>query len=341
MLKKLAAARAALAELKGAAATIPNEHILIDTLSLQEARDSSAIENIITTYDDIYRSSFHEASFTSPEAKEVHRYASALKHAFREVRSNGIITKQLILQVQATIEGNNAGLRKVPGTVLRNDATGEVIYEPPQHADEINTLLDQLLRYIHDDSGNLDPLVKMALVHHHFESIHPFYDGNGRTGRILNILVLIREDLLQLPILYLSKYIIANRAMYYHHLQATRESNAWEPWISFMLDAVSDTASRTIRLIHEIKALMLKQKSHLRQEAPNIYSQDLMNNLFRHPYTKINIVEDELRVSRPTATRYLNALVELGILEKHRVGRSNFYLNVALFDLLANTPKPQ
>ena len=343
VLKRLPAARAALAELKGAAATIPNEHILIDTLSLQEARDSSAIENIVTTHDEVYRSSYQEEAFATPAAKEVHKYADALKNAFASVRSNGIITLQLILDVQATIEGNRAGLRKVPGTQLRNDATGEVIYTPPQHPDEIRRLMDQLLAYIHDDNCGLDPLVKMALVHHHFESIHPFYDGNGRTGRVLNILMLIREDLLQLPILYLSKYIIAHRADYYTHLQGARDKGDWEAWICFMLDAVTDTAQRTVKLIQAIKALMQRLKQRLRSEHPVIYSQDLMNNLFRHPYTKIAIVQHELQVSRPTAIRYLNTLVEMGILHKTKIGRSNFYINVALFELLThaqNTNRP-
>jgi Fic family protein len=337
VLKSLTMTRAALAELKGVAATIPNEQILIETLSLQEAKDSSAIENIVTTHDELYRNAGTQSKFTSAQAKEVHHYAKALRIAFQEVKKTEVISTSLILNVQSIIEGNNAGIRKVPGTVLKNERTGEVIYTPPQHPDEIIGLLGDLQTFMHDEQSELDPLVKMALIHHHFESIHPFYDGNGRTGRIINILFLIKEGLLDLPILYMSHYIIKNRAEYYRLLQAVRESGYWEEWILYMLEAVRQTSLDTVQMIKAIKQLMLSLKKRIRGEQSVIYSQDLMNNLFRHPYTKIDILMHELQVSRPTAMRYLNILVEMGILEKHRMGRTNYYLNVELFVLLTRS----
>jgi len=337
VLKSLTTTRAALAELKGVAATIPNEQILIETLSLQEAKDSSAIENIVTTHGELYRSDATRPKFTSAAAKEVHHYAKALRIAFQETKRTGVISTSLILNVQSIIEGNSAGIRKLPGTVLKNEGTGEVIYTPPQHPDEISRLLTDLQKFMHDEDNELDPLVKMALIHHHFESIHPFYDGNGRTGRIINILYLIKEELLDLPILCLSHYIIKNRTEYYRLLQDVRTTDNWESWILYMLEAVRQTSIDTVRTIKAVKQLMLLLKKRIRSEQSLIYSQDLMNNLFRHPYTKIDILMEELQVSRPTAMRYLNILVEMGILEKHRMGRTNYYLNVELFALLTRT----
>lgn len=336
VLKQLSETRAKLAELKGVSQTIPNERILIDTLSLQEAKDSSEIENIITTHDEIYRSGQQLQSFSSAAAKEVHRYADALKLGFEEVRKDGFISLKLILKVQEAIEGNNAGLRKVPGTVLKNDLTGEVVYQPPQNYNEIIKLMSDLEKFINSepDSGDMDPLVKMALIHHQFESIHPFYDGNGRTGRIINILFLIKENLLSIPVLYLSRYLIQHRAEYYELLQSTRETGDWESWVLYMLTAVEQTSIQTITLIHSIKQLMQSMKKRIREENPKLYTQDLLNNLFRHPYTKITLVQQDLKVSRLTATRYLEALCEMGILNKLKIGRNNYYVNHELFGML-------
>lgn len=337
ILRKLNEAHRFLAELKGVAASIPNERILIDTLSLQEAKDSSAIENIITTHDEIYQSDYTLKSFTSAAAKEVHRYAEALKLGFNEVKSKPIITINLILKMQEVIESNNAGFRKVPGTVLKNEQTGEIVYTPPQHPSEIKELMFNLEKFINDDElYEADPLTKMAIIHHQFESIHPFYDGNGRTGRIINILYLIKCELLDLPILYLSRYVIKNKSLYYQLLQDTREKNDWETWILYMLEGVSQTAKETIVLVNEIKKLMIEYKQSIRSKQPKIYSQDLLNNLFRHPYTKIEYIMSDLQVSRLTATRYLNLLTEINILEKIKIGRNNFYLNSRLFSLLHN-----
>lgn len=337
VLKRVADARAALAELKGAATSIPNESILINTLSLQEAKDSSAIENIITTHDELYQSDAIANSFKTVASKEVYAYASALRSGFETVREKGFISSNHIVEMQGLIEENDAGFRALPGTSLKNEQTGQIVYTPPQTNDEIVALMNNLEQFINDDSlSDLDPLVKMAIIHHQFESIHPFYDGNGRTGRIINILYLVRTGLLHIPILYLSRFINQNKADYYRLLQAVRTENKWEEWVLFMLDGVEDTSRFTIEQIEGIKNLMQKHKQNLRRELPKIYSQDLMNNLFTHPYTKIEFVMSDLAVSRPTATRYLEELVSIGMLHKHKLGRENYYINKDLFDLLAN-----
>lgn len=335
VLRKVAQAHRYLAELKGVAGTIPNERILVDTLSLQEAKDSSAIENIITTDDEVYRSDYLAMAFATPAAKEVHRYAEALKLGFEEVRHSGGIGQNMILRIQAKLEDNAAGFRKLPGTVLKSERTGEVVYTPPQDHLTIVELMHNLEAFLNnEDLMDADPLVKMSIAHHQFESIHPFYDGNGRTGRILNILYLVRQGLLDLPILYMSRYIIQHKADYYRLLQQVRTDGNWEPWILFMLEAVARTAQQTIVLIKDIKSLMQRYKQRLRTEQPKLYSQDLLNDLFRHPYTKIDFMMRDMNVTRITATRYLNLLVEMKLLELVKVGRTNFYLNRALFELL-------
>jgi len=334
VLKKAAEAHRYLAELKGVAATIPNEEILINTLTLQEARHSSEIENIITTQDDLYRAVVADEASISPETKEVQDYATALRAAFRSVRQSRLIRLNDILLIQETLERNRAGLRKLPGTALKNQATGEVVYEPPQSADDIEKLMGNLVEYINnDDLCEADPLVKMAIIHHQFESIHPFYDGNGRTGRIINMLYLVVKDLLGLPVLYLSRYLIQTKADYYQQLQSVRDTGNWEPWLLYMLEGVSQTAQQTIELIGQIRELMQHTKHRMRDECRKIYRQELLNNLFNHPYTKIEFVMEDLAVSRITATKYLDELVSIGLLDKTKVGRSNYYINSALMAL--------
>jgi Fic family protein len=335
VLKKTAEAHRYLAELKGVAASIPNEAILINTLSLQEAKDSSAVENIVTTHDELYKANLFAEAISNPATKEVQDYAFALKQGFAIARLNKLIRLDDILKVQQHLEHNNAGLRRLPGTDLKNARTGEVVYTPPQHADDIAELMSNLVAFINDDTlCDADPLVKMAIIHHQFESIHPFYDGNGRTGRILNILYLITKDLLNLPVLYLSRFIIHHKADYYANLQNVRDSGDWEPWFLFMLDGIIDTAQNTISLISEMKVLMANVKHSIRETLPKIYSQDLLNNLFHHPYTKIEFLVEELSVTRITATKYLEQLVEHGFLMKQKVGRANYYINQPLCKLL-------
>ncbi len=334
ILKMTIRARSALAEMKGAAQSIPNQQILLNTLSLQEAKDSSAIENIITTHDELYQSDYLKKQFASLASKEVYSYAEALKKGFETVRQKGLLTLNLMTGIQEIIVENKAGFRQLPGTVLKNEQTGEVVYTPPQSYDEIQPLMANLEHFINDDSlCDWDPLVKMAVIHHRFESIHPFYDGNGRVGRIINILYLVKTGLLRLPVLYLSRYINHHKSGYYTLLQKVRTESAWEDWILFMLDAVEQTSLQTISTIEGIKSLMLRHKRMMRENT-RFYSQDLLNNLFNHPYTKIDFVMNDLGVSRLTATRYLNELSRLGILEKIKLGRSNYYINKDLFTLL-------
>lgn len=334
VLKALPSAHAALAELKGIASTIPNQSILINTLGLQEAKDSSAIENIITTHDDLYKSELKLDAFKSLQAKEVQNYISAMKRGFELISNTGLLTNSIILQIQEVLEDNKAGFRKLPGTALKNAATGETIYTPPQDYEEIVRLMANLERYMNDpEMQDYDPLIKMAIIHFQFESIHPFYDGNGRTGRIINILYLILEKLQSLPILYLSNYIIKHKTDYYRLLQKVRDENLWEEWLLFMITGVEQTARETIELIIKIRELMLDYKHRLRDNY-KFYSQDLLNNLFKHPYTKIEFVVNDLGVSRLTAANYLNKLADDKMLRKEKLGTGNYYINEELFDLL-------
>jgi Fic family protein len=332
ILKRLAAASRQLAELKGIAASIPHQGILINTLGLQEAKDSSAIENIVTTHDELFTDDASPHG-TSPAAKEVGRYRQALWVGFDAVRTTGLLTNNHILEVQATLEQNNAGFRKLPGTALV-DGGGRTVYTPPQHPDQIVALMSDLERFINDDSAfDVDPLIKMALIHHQFESIHPFYDGNGRTGRIINVLYLVKQRLLEIPVLYLSRHIVRTKADYYRLLQDVRDHDAWEEWVLYMLTAVERTAAEGIQAIGAIRSVLMDYKHRIRDRF-KFYSQDLINNLFSHPYTKIEHIENDLQVSRHTATKYLEALTQGGFLEKRKLGRSNYYINLPLTAIL-------
>lgn len=335
LLKQVAQAHRFLAELKGVAKTIPNEAILISTLTLQEAKDSSAIENIFTTHDQLFQAGVLQGQKANHSAKDVENYRAALWESYRQTKLTGLIRLQDILRAQAVIEPNKSGIRKLPGTVIGNTRTGQVIYTPPQHPDEIEALLANLVDYINDDSlSELDPLIKMAIIHHQFESIHPFYDGNGRTGRILNILYLVKNDLLDLPILYLSRYIVRTKSEYYRLLQTVREQNNWQEWVAYIIKGIEITAKETIEFVEQIRVLIMETKQRMRSELPKIYSQDLLNNLFFHPYTKVQFLVDQLGVSRITATKYLSELAEHGFVSKHKVGRSNYYINESLVRLI-------
>lgn len=329
--QSLAEAHRHLAELKGLCESLPNSAILLDTLSIQEAKDSSEIENIITTHDELY--AYDQSSSASPAAKEVQNYIAALLVGFQDVVDSGLIRMSTILRVQEAVEQNNAGFRKVPGTVLKNQTTGATVYEPPQDAGLIEKLITDLVAFIHADD-ELDPLLRIAIAHHQFESIHPFYDGNGRTGRILNLLMLQREGLLDLPVLYLSRYITSTKNQYYQLLQSTRESHDWVDWCVYIVKGVTITAKSEIRVVKNLRTLMQTTKHRLRDELPKIYSQELLNNLFRYPYTKIEFVEKDLGVSRITAAKHLDTLATNGFVEKKKIGRTNFYINRPLFELL-------
>lgn len=333
ILKKLAISSRVLAELKGIAGAIPNQSILINTLGLQEAKDSSEIENIITTHDELFKNDVSPEAFANPATKEVLRYRQALRVGFEQVRNSGLLTANHIIGIQAELERNNAGFRKLPGTALKNGG-GQTIYTPPQEPAEIMALMSDLERFINDEElFAVDPLIKMALIHHQFESIHPFYDGNGRTGRILNVLYLVKEGLLDIPVLYLSNHIVRTKDDYYRLLQTVREDDRWEDWVLYMLEAVEQTAMQTIITIQAIKTALLDYKHRIRADY-KFYSQDLINNLFTHPYTKIEFVQRDLQVSRITATKYLDALSEGGFVKKQKMGRGNYYVNIALNAIL-------
>ncbi|MBV2234833.1 MAG: Fic family protein [Sterolibacterium sp.] len=332
ILKQLVAAHRALAGLKGVAGSMPNQGILLNTLALQEAKDSSEIENIITTHDELFREVAQDQT-TTPAAKEVARYSHALRIGFDAVRESGLLTGNQIVAIQAGLEKNRAGYRKLPGTVLKSN-TGRVIYTPPS-PEVLPQLMSDLERFINDTTPfEADPLVKMALIHHQFESIHPFYDGNGRTGRIINVLYLVKQGLLDSPVLYLSRAIVRSKLDYYRLLQAVREQDAWEDWVLYLLRAVELTATEGIATIEAIKAAMMDYKHRIRADH-KFYSQDLINNLFSHPYTRIEFLCRDLKIGRITAARYLDALAADGFLRKHKVGRSNYYINISLFKILA------
>jgi len=334
ILKKLASSSRKLAELKGMAASIPNQGILINALALQEAKDSSEIENIVTTHDELFKDDVHPEAFANPSAKEVLRYRQALRVGFELMRGSGLLTCNHIIQIQGELERNNAGFRKLPGTALK-DGAGQTIYTPPQDPAEIVALMRGLERFINEsDVFDADPLIKMALIHHQFESIHPFYDGNGRTGRIVNVLYLVKEGLLDIPVLYLSQHIVRNKANYYRLLQTVREEDTWEEWVLYLLEAVEQTAGQTMTTVQAIKTALFDYKQRIRA-GYKFYSQDLINNLFMHPYTKIEFVQRDLGVSRITATKYLEALTDGGFVQKQKIGRGNYYVNIALNAVLA------
>ena len=332
ILKKSILANKALAKLNGVAKIIPNQAILINSLILQEAKDSSEIENIITTHDELYQSSL-DISNISHATKEVQNYSRALLKGFDLVKDNSLLLTRHIVDIQQVLEGNVAGIRKQSGTVLKNQATGEVIHTPPQEESTIRKLLDNLEQYINTNDG-IDPLIKMAIIHYQFETIHPFYDGNGRTGRIINILYLVLNELLDLPILYLSSYIIKHKADYYRLLQEVRTKGSWEEWIIYMLEGIEQTATKQVQLINDIKELMDKTKEKLKSELPKIYSKDLLEVLFIHPYTKIDMLVDNLGMTRQTASKHLKELETIGLLEEKKIKNSKFYINKELFTML-------
>ncbi len=340
ILKQLNNANRRLAELKGVAMTIPNENILVSTLTLQEAKDSSEVENIVTTQDDLYKnaSELYSDYAINAATKEVLNYREALQHGFRLVKEKGVLTSSVIREIQKLLEHNSAGFRSIPGTTLKS-SDGKTVYTPPQDRTEILNYMDNLESFINnDDISELDPLIKLAIIHHQFESIHPFYDGNGRTGRIICVLFLVLTGRLDLPILYLSRYITHNKKKYYELIQDIRDKNSdnadeWEAWILFILKGIEETAIETTRLVKGISKLMADFKSVLRPKFGKQYRHELLNNLFFHPYTKVEFLEKELMISRVTAQRYLNLLMETGLIDRVKIGKAYYYINVPLMNL--------
>lgn len=333
VLKACIRARAELAHLSGACARIPNPAVLINTIPLLEAQASSEVENIVTTADALFRSADGEYT-EDPATKEALRYRQALAEGYRSLASRPLCTTTA-LQVCSTIKGQEMQLRRIPGTALRRSATDEVIYTPPVGEALLRDMLTNWERFIHERT-EYDPLVRMAVAHYQFEAIHPFIDGNGRTGRILNLLILIEQGLLDVPVLYLSRAILRARAEYYQRLLAVTVDGAWEPWVLFMLHAVEETARWTTTKILAIVELMRETTAAIQTGAPQIFSLDLVMALFVQPYCRIrNLVETRI-AERQTASRYLKALVELGVLEEQRFGREKIFFNRAFLRLLTH-----
>jgi len=334
VLKKALSAQRFLSELKGISQTIPNQQIILNTLPLQEAKDSSEIENIVTTSDSLFKADVEKDNQIDQVTKEVQRYAEALNKGFNQVKKENLLTMRHIKTIQQVLENNEAGIRTLPGTKLTNPATQEVVFIPPQNIEVIQKGLANLESYINDDTiSAVHPLIKMAVIHVQFESIHPFYDGNGRTGRIINMLYLVLKGLLDIPVLYMSRYIVRTKPDYYRLLQRVRTHNEWEEWILYLLEGIEQTSKQTISVIIGIRELMMDYKHQIR-DTYSFYSQDLINHLFRHPYSKISYLQSELDVSRPTATKYLDTLSDAGFLNKVKQGRTNYYINASLLDLL-------
>lgn len=326
-------ANKALAELKGLAGIIPNQAIILNSLILREAKDSSEVENIITTQDELYKAFSIDNITLDPNVKEVLNYREALWMGYGIIKKKKLLTISDIIKLQEVLIGNNAGIRSQPGTALQNAKTKEVIYTPPFGKEVIVDKLKNLETYINSEHET-DTLIKMAIIHYQFESIHPFYDGNGRTGRIINVLYLILNGLLDSPILYLSSYIIHHKKHYYEGLEKVRTKNEWENWIFYMLDSVEQTSKSTIQIIKNIKALLDKEIENVRINCPKIYSKELVELLFIQPYSRISTLEEKLQISRFTASKYLKELEGIGLLKGEKIGRDILYINVPLYALL-------
>ena len=335
VLRKAISAGRALAELKGLGETIPNQAMLVNSLVLQEAKASSEIENIITSNDALFKAFTADTANVDAATKEVLRYREALWEGYNALTQRPVLGTNLFLHMVQTIKRTDAGIRCLPGTVIMNSATGAVIYTPPEGEAVIRDKLKNLEDFIHEPS-EMDSLVKLALIHYQFEAIHPFSDGNGRTGRIVNILFLTLQGLLDVPVLYLSKFIIENKSDYYRLLGAVTENGEWEPWILYLLEAVEQTAVFTRDRIQAIRRLMAETmelaKARLR---PTTYSKELIELLFCQPYTKGQFLVDAGIGERKTAASYLHELEAIGVLKSRRVGRETLYLNAALYELLA------
>ena len=335
VLKKAIAASRALAVLKGIGSTIPNQSILINTIVLQEAKSSSEIENIVTTNDALFKAFTTQSPQMDAATKEVLQYREALWEGFSTLKKRSVITTNLLIKLVQTIKQNQSGIRNLPGTTIKNSVTGEVIYTPPEGESIIRDKLKNLEDYIHREDST-DPLVKLSIIHYQFEAIHPFFDGNGRTGRILCILFLAYKELLELPIIYLSKAIIESKSDYYQLLLKVTTSEAWEPWILYMLNVIEQTAIHTHKKIVVIRDLLEKTIEDAKKKLPRrVYSKELIELLFHQPYTKGQFLVEAGIAERKTAAEYLKVLEKIGILKSKKIGKENLYLNVRLYDLLS------
>ena len=333
ILKQALKSHRILAELKGFAEMLPEKNIIINSITLQEAKDSSEIENIVTTHDELYRELSAHKKKVNPAIKEVLAYRSALYKGFEQVIKNKLLTTNGIIAIQQELEQNNAGIRRLPGTKLMNDKTGEILYTPPDNESTIRSLLTNLEIFI-NENDEIDPLIKLAIIHYQFESTHPFYDGNGRTGRIINVLYLVLQDLLNEPILYLSRYIIKHKADYYRLLREVTTDENWHQWILFMLKAIEETSFQTLKMCKDISSLINKVTNEVKSKIPKIYSKELIETIFKNVYTKtVHLVDAEI-ASRNIAAKYLKNLESIGILKSIKEGREIIYINIPLFNLL-------
>lgn len=336
ILKALNKTTRLLAEVKGRAQSIPKQEILINTLALQEANASSEIESIITTQDELFQNHTLPEEKRDPASKEVLRYREALSHGFHAMQEQGGLSNNTLIAMFQILKEHGGSYRTTPGTVLKNERDQSVVYTPPQDHAEIKRLMHDLETFINDDADDdLDPLIKMALIHHQFESIHPFPDGNGRIGRIINVLYLVHSGLLDIPILYLSRDIIRHKDEYYRLLNTVREQGTWHEWVLYMLKAVENTSAHTLKLILGISDQMAFFKQTMRKQLPDMYSHDLLNLFFNHPYTRIDTLTQNFSISRQTASKYLGRLNDCGLLAKIRKGRNHYYINTKLVKLLA------
>jgi len=334
ILKKAITANKALAKLVGSGKQLPNQSILLNSIVLQEAKLSSEIENIVTTNDELYQAFASDKKITGLNTKEVLHYQEALWEGFQSIKKSGLITTNLIISLCNIIKETNAGIRKTTGTKIANHKTGEVIYTPPEGEDVIRKLLHNLELYVNLDDDGVDPLIKMAVMHYQFEAIHPFTDGNGRTGRILNILYLVKNNLLEIPILYLSKYIMDHKPKYYVSLRNVTDKNDWKDWILYVLDGVEQTALYTQNKIDAIIELQRVTDEEIQKKLPDIYSKELVEIIFRQPYCKRKFLEDAKLVKKKTAGVYLSELERIGVFKSEKVGKEKLFINKRLYDIL-------
>jgi Fic family protein len=334
ILKAAIAANRALAKLDGSIMQLPNPAVLIDTIGLQEAKASSEIENIITTHDELYQSAVADRKIENPATKEVLFYKEALWYAYEQVKKRGLITTNLCIKIVQQLKQNQAGIRVVPGTQIKNDRSGEVVYTPPEGETIIRNKLHDLEQFINISDDGLDPLIKMALAHYQFEAIHPFADGNGRTGRILNIIYLVQQGLLSLPVIYLSRYVIEHKAEYYQKLREVTEKEAWQEWILYMIRAVEATSTHTLSKIESISEAMTSVGKTIEKKIPKIYSKDLVEVLFQRPYCKRQFLEVAGIAKLKTAGSYLAELEKIGVIKSTQVGKEKLYLNIELLSIL-------
>ncbi|MFN8282826.1 MAG: Fic family protein [Chitinophagales bacterium] len=337
LLKLTIKANKLLAELKGYCQTLPNPNLLLNTIVLQESKESSAIENIVTTQDELYKATLDLGnSIKNSAAKEVIQYRQAMYWGLEQMQKNGLITTNLLVGIMQRLRGTTENIRKNPGTKLANPISKDIVYTPPEGEEIIRTKLAALEKFINDDEfSDLDHLTKMALIHYQFEAIHPFSDGNGRTGRILNVLYLINKDLIGLPVLYLSYYIIQNKPDYYRLLREVTENGNWTEWVAFIIKGVGDTASLTLNKINAILKLRADSENLLKITLKSSYSRELVDLLFSHPYIKIKILEENNIAKRQTAAEYLKKLEHAGILNSIKVGKENYYINYQLMNILS------